>query len=160
MCLRTQPTERWSSPEQWIQLTGWRSVGFGDVSPHAGTIRTSCGRGYPIPPCKAVRFLVMEIHWAEICPAGPQHSLLGRPGHRRHLLPWGCVKLYHWKYRGRETAVKISYLKILKLQSLPWKPFYGIFSFFIIIFYLFLIAAPTFHDFLVFGKFQSIKRKH
>lgn len=160
MCLRTQPTEWWSSPEQWIQLTGWRSVGFGDVSPHPGTIRTSCGRGYQIPPCKAVRFLVMEIHWAEICPAGPQHSLLGRSGHRRHLLPWGCVKLYHWKYRGRETAVKISYLKILKLQSLPWKPFYGIFSFFIIIFYLFLIAAPTFHDFLVFGKFQSIKRKH
>lgn len=31
---------------------------------------------------------------------------------------------------------------------------------FFFIFNLFLIAAPTFHDFLIFGKFQSIKRKH
>lgn len=110
-----------SHPAVWPEQC---RAGFGDANPHPGIICPSWGRRHHIMPCETKRYLVKEIYWPKPGQLN-QLSLLGCSGHRRHLLPWGCVKLFHWKCRGRETAVKISYLKLLNLQILLWKPFYG-----------------------------------
>lgn len=91
-------------------------------------------RGYRCVSCETIRYLVTERCQAETLPSGPSQSLLGCSlCHRRHLLPRDCVVPFHWIHRGRETAVKISYLKLLKLHGLLWNPLYGI----LFIFYLF-----------------------